>query len=111
MKSKLVVLSLLLLSAAALAQSVQSTTEVLVGTTATALPQLGQRRGVEIQNLGPNPIFCALGSSAAAVVNKARKVDAGAAWALNAPSTQTIWCVASTAAQVTGAATVVTEIR
>lgn len=87
------------------------TTEVLVATTATALPKLANRKAIEIQNLGPNAIFCALGSSAKALLNKARKIDAsGGVWALDAPPTLSIYCITSTL-QVTGAATVVTELR
>ena|SRR5688500_10597495 len=92
----------------ALAQT--ATTEVLVLTTATALPIGQYRRAVEIQNLGPNPIFCALGDSSLAVLNKARRIAAGDAWALDAPSSQRIWCITS-ANQVTGAATIVSEVR
>jgi hypothetical protein len=87
------------------------TTEVLVGTTATAMPQLPNRRGVELQNLGPNPIYCALTDATKAVVGRARRVDAGGSWALDIPSTTPIYCIAATAAQVTGAATIATEAR
>lgn len=85
-----------------------TTTEVLVQTTATVLPVMRYRRAIEVQNLGPNDIFCA-GSAAAAVVNKARKVTAnGGTWRFTGGDT--IWCVASTANQVTGAATIVSEV-
>lgn len=97
---------------AALAQTANTavTTEVLVLTTATELPRLSNRAGIEIQNLGPNPIYCAVGSSAAAVVNKSRQIAAtGGTWVLSASNRTRIWCVAATAAQVTGAATVVSE--
>jgi hypothetical protein len=87
------------------------TQEVLVLTTATAIPALGARKAVEIQNLGPNSIFCALTSSSAAVVNKARKIAASETWALDVGDTIPIYCIAATAAQVTGAATVVTQVR
>lgn len=86
-----------------------ATTEVLVLTTATELPRLSGRAGIEIQNNGPNAIHCAF-SSAAAVVGTARSIAAsGGTWALGASSRTRIWCVAATAAQVTGAATVVSE--
>lgn len=87
------------------------TTEVLVLTTATAMPQLANRRGIELQNLGPNPIYCALTDATRAVVNKARRVDAGGSWALDVPGTTPIYCIAATAAQATGAATIATEAR
>lgn len=85
--------------------------EVLVLTTATRLPQLCNRSAVEIQNLGPNPIYCALGYSSMARVGKARKIGAGEAWAVDAPHTLPIWCIAATASQVSGAATIVSEIK
>lgn len=91
-------------------QSAAATAEVLVLTSATQIPALGGRKAVEVQNRGPNSIFCALASSGAAVVNRAREVKAGDAWALDAPDTLSIWCIAATAAQVTGAATIVTQL-
>jgi hypothetical protein len=86
-----------------------ATTEVLVLTTATAMPAASLRRFIEIQNLGPNDIFCA-GSSAGAVVNKARRISAnGGTW--NYTAGDRVWCVAASANQVTGAATIVSEIK
>lgn len=92
------------------------TNEVLVlNATATLLTTtLSGRRSVEVQNLGPNAIFCAVSSSTtdstAAVVNKSRKVGAGEAWALDLPPGRSLYAKAATADQVTGAATVVTEV-
>lgn len=85
--------------------------EVLVLTTATRLPQLCGRRAVEIQNLGPNPIYCSLGYSSMARVGKARKVGVGESWVVDAGDTLPIYCVASTASQVSGAATIVSEVK
>jgi hypothetical protein len=90
-------------------------TEVLVLTTPTQLTvQLQSRTDVSIQNLGPNPIYCA-GTSAEAVVNKAHRLDAlGGAnnlWEFAARRQVTIWCVAATANQVTGAATIFSELK
>jgi hypothetical protein len=87
------------------------TQEVLVLTTVTTIPSLSGRKAVELQNLGPNSIFCALTSSSAAVLNKARRISAGDSWALDVGDTIPIYCIAATAAQVTGAATVVTQVR
>jgi hypothetical protein len=90
------------------------TTEVLVLTTATALPQVSlYRRGMLIENRGPNAIWCAF-SAAAAVVNKSHRVgpaseQPGNRFPFN--STDKIWCVAESANQVTGAATVVSEVE
>lgn len=85
--------------------------EVLVLTTATRLPQLCGRSAVEIQNLGPNSIYCSLGYSSMARVGKARKVGTGETWSIDVPATLPIWCIAETAAQVTGAATIVSEVK
>lgn len=88
------------------------TSEVLVGTTPTALPFFPTRRGLLIENRGPNPIWCAM-SASAAVVGRSHKVDApGGAesnrFPFNAPDMW--WCVAESAPQVSGAATVVSEV-
>lgn len=85
------------------------TTEVLVLTTATAMPQTSlYRRGMLIENRGPNAIWCAMGSAASAVVNKSHRVAPnGGTLPFNAPDKW--WCIAETANQVTGAATVVSE--
>ncbi len=91
---------------------VSTTTEVLVLTTATKLPNTVSakgRVGLEIQNLGPNQIFCAF-SAATAVVDKARMVAVDGAWKVDAPEHTSIWCVAATANQITGNATIVSEI-
>jgi len=86
-----------------------STTEVLVQTSSTALPVRPLRRLLAIQNLGPNDIFCA-DTSAAAVVNKAWKVAANGG-TLTITAGDKLWCIASTANQVTGAATIVLELK
>lgn len=89
------------------------TTEVLVSNAvATAMPTtpLAGRKAVELQNLGPNAIHCTVDGTAP-VATKARRVDAGGTWSLDAGDKIAIRCIASTAAQVTGAATIVTELR
>lgn len=92
------------------------TNEVLVlNATSTLLTTtLVARRSVEVQNLGPNPIYCAVSAgstdSAVAVVTKARKVAAGEAWALDLPPGRSIYAKAGTTDQVTTAATIVTEV-
>lgn len=87
-------------------------TEVLVLTTSTRVDgaSTSYRRGVEIQNQGPNTIWCNVGTSTV-VANKARQVLPGEAWAVNVRAGVPIYCLASTAAQVTGAATIVTEAK
>lgn len=84
--------------------------EVLVSNaSATQLPSTSGRHSVEILNNGPNTIYCAFNSTYA-VVNKARPIRSGDSWSLDAPSTVKIYCIAATAVQVTGAATIVTEM-
>src|SRR5688572_9156284 len=90
------------------------TSEVLVlASAATALPQTATaprgRSAIEIFNNGPNTIYCAF-SSATAVVAKARPIAAGTAWAVDAKSHIPIYCISATADQVTGAATIVSEL-
>lgn len=96
-----------------------ATTEVVVlNSAATALPSSSGtktsgtigRTGLEIQNLGPNAIYCAF-SAATAVVGSARKIAAGESWALDASSRVGIWCIAATADQAAGAATIVSELK
>lgn len=73
---------------------------------------LGGRRAVEFQNLGPNAIYCTVGGETPLATGAlGRKIDAGATWSLSASSAVTLRCIAATAAQVTGAATQVTELR
>lgn len=103
-------LMLCVLAGPASALAAGEVTEVLVATTATKVPStaLNDRSALEVQNLGPNPIYCAF-SAADAVATKARRVDAGATWSVAARNL-TIWCIA-TVAQVTGAATIATEVQ
>lgn len=86
------------------------TNEVLVLTTATAMPQQSlYRRGLWMENRGPNAIWCAMGSATKAVVNKSHRIAPnGGTLPFNAPDKW--WCIAETANQVTGAATVVSEV-
>lgn len=110
-------LLLLLLALPALAVNLY-TNEVLVlasaavqvDTGSVAAAAGGQRRGLEIQNLGPNAIYCSVGESAAAVTTKSRKLNTGDAWALDLVAGRHVYCKAVTADQVTGAATIVTEV-
>lgn len=100
----------------ALAQPVATagaTTEVLVlASAAVEMPRMPNRAGIEIQNNGPNAIWCAIGTSAAAVVNKCRQIAAsGGTWSLAASNRTRIFCRAATADQVTGAATDVSEFQ
>ncbi len=112
-------IAVLVLSVATIADANSTTSEVLVLTTATEITRTrapsGRRVAIEIQNLGPNAIFCAF-TSGTAVVNKARMIAAKPAsgpadsWAIDAGAPVRIFCIAATANQVTGAATAVSEL-
>lgn len=86
------------------------TTEVLVGTAATQIPTLRDRRGLELLNRGGVAIDCCLGDVATCVVGRSRRVESQSSWALDVPSAVTVWCVSTGAAQTTGAATVVSQV-
>lgn len=87
--------------------------EVLVGLTPTRMPQLCGRTGFEIQNLGPNPIWCTTsGVSSHARINRARRVEAnGDVFPINGKDAVVVWCITSTAPQVAGGGTIVSEAR
>lgn len=91
------------------------TTEVLVdNTTVTLMPAtaLSGRKAVELQNLGPNPIYCTVGGETPLTTGAlGRRVDAGATWALDVGPGVVVRCLAGSADQVTTAATQVTELR
>lgn len=112
---KMVCLLGLLCSASVMAQTastapaIQAETLVLASA-AVEMPRTSGRTAIEMQNLGPNPIYCAF-TQAGAVATKARRIAAGETWALDIKHTVRIWCIAGTADQVTGAATIVTELR
>jgi len=109
MRRLLALTTLLALSAGAQTLTGTQTAEVLVLTTATTIPAYANRRAIEIQNLGPNTIYCALGATP--VTTKARAILAAGAWALDVGEGITIKCIAAAANQTTGAATIVTQVR
>lgn len=87
------------------------TTEVLVLTaSAVALPTtpLFFRRKVVVQNLGPNPIFVAF-SAATAVASKAHRLAQYASLEVEGESFE-LYAITTSADQVTGAATIVSEL-
>lgn len=96
------------LSGSALADG--RTSEVLVGTTATRVPAatLSFRGTMELQNLGPQPIWCAF-SQATAVIGKSRRIGQGDTWSVNSQNF-TVWCITSVA-QVSSAATIASEVE
>ena len=117
----LVLVGLLVAAAPAHAQSARGgrTSEWIVTNSAggSTFATLSGRSAVELQNLGPNAIYCTVGpyngTTATPLATGAlgRKIDAGATWSLQASGSVTLRCIAATAAQVTGAATQVTELR
>lgn len=92
------------------------TTEVCVtnaaGGTTTPTTAFALRKAVELQNLGPNSIFCTVdGQSPLSTGALGRRILTGDAWSLDAGANITIKCIAATAAQTTPACTQVTELR
>jgi hypothetical protein len=95
------------------------TNEVLVLTTATRIDTattqgsalaLGQRKGFELVNVGPNALRCAVGSATGLSSTVGRPVQPGEVWGpFPLPKGIPVYCLALTANQVTGAATIVTE--
>lgn len=86
------------------------TTEVLVLASApVTLTRSPKSSSVEILNLGPNNIWAAL--NAVPVPSKSRRIQPGETWAIEAPFFCPIQLIAETADQVTGAATIVNEVR
>ena len=90
-----------------------ATTEVLVlNATDTAMPTtpLAGRRGLEIQNLGPNAIYCSLTAAGSPVLTKSRMIPAvSGSWSAPFGPNIVVECRAATADQATGNASVVTE--
>lgn len=85
------------------------TREVLATTTAALVTRDANSKGFELLNLGPNNLWAALGAVADCVVNKCRKIAPGDFWACG-DSSGTLYIKCETADQVTGAATILTEV-
>lgn len=108
-----------LLAVLALASSAGAATftnEVLVLNASAVRMDTGLtgRRGIELQNIGPNAIYCAvssIGGGADAVLTKSRRLSAGETWSMSLPVGPAVYCKAASADQVTGAATIVTEVN
>lgn len=114
MKRALPLLLALTLATPALAGTFTNEVLVLNATSTLMTTTLLSRRAIEIQNIGPNAIYCAVvaaaASSAEAVLTKSRRISAGDSWPLDLLPGRFIYCRAATADQVTGAATIVTEL-
>lgn len=95
-----------------------STSEVLVTTTGVQLPAISGRTGLEIYNYGPNPLHCSFGtaisSNAFWIVNAYDTTNparpAPGYWSAAARDYHKIFCVAVTASQLTGAATIINQL-
>lgn len=91
------------------------TTEVAVtnGAGGSAVPTtcLAGRKAIEIQNNGPNTIYCTVDGTAPVATTNGRWILAAGAWSLDAGCNVAVKCIAGTAAQVSGAATMVTELK
>jgi hypothetical protein len=68
------------------------------------------RSGIVIQNNGPNTITCKVGSSSGLTTTNGYRILAGSEWRFPLPAPTPVWCIATTADQVAGAATDVTEL-
>lgn len=68
------------------------------------------RKGFEVENDGPNAIYCEVGG-ATPVLTKSRKLASGERWSAAAGFGQVVKCIAATADQVTGAATIYSEVQ
>ena len=86
--------------------------EVLVGSTSTQITRTDRAVSVSIQNLGPDPLFCAINTPA--VVNKSHRIQAfdpampADSWVFDMPSGVKVFCITANA-QSTGAATIIDE--
>ena len=119
----------LALGIASVAYAVRYSNEVLVSHTfPTQIPRQSARTGWNLDNNGPNAEDCAIGQNpgdagppvyddgglvlgAAGVVGTghAHQIKAGGSWSGTEPVGVQIWCLAYTADQSAGAATVITE--
>jgi hypothetical protein len=103
------------------ARTLGKTSEVIVtnlaGGTAVPATPLANRKGIELQNLGPNAIYCTIdGQAPLSTGALGRRVgpaseSPGNTWSLDIGPSIVITCIAAVAAQVTTAATQVTEVR
>jgi hypothetical protein len=97
------------------AKKAGKTTEVLVlNATTTKMPTtaFANRKAIELQNNGPNTIYCTVdGSDPAVDGGQGRQISSGGTWAIDAGPLIIVNCRAGTADQATHAATMVTELR
>lgn len=89
-------------------------TQVLVGTTPIQLDPIppNNRQFIEVFNNGPNPLWLVPTASVGAptiVVGKAICVDPHSAWIMYLGPAIAVWAITEVAAQVDGAATMVTQ--
>jgi muconolactone delta-isomerase len=94
------------------ANSSSANGEVLVTTAITLVPTnpLQSRRAIEIQNRGPNSIFCTVDGSSPAV-NGGREIKTAASWSLDCSDVACTPICITSVNQIAGAATWVTELE
>lgn len=87
------------------------TQELLVTQAVIEAPRGPNHPTLAVQNLGPNPIWAALENSADCVVSKSHRIAAGETMSFTDLSPEIkVYLRASTADQLTGAATIITQI-
>lgn len=84
--------------------------EILVATTATIIPRSEDTGTIEILNKGPNVIYAVLVDSALATTNARRPIAVNEAWTLDIEESTACYLICPLGLQVTGAATIVTEL-
>ena len=78
--------------------------------TVTTISRSNNTNGFELQNNGPNSVWLALDNSALCIVDKCRKIAAGASVFFEIPHEMAAYVRASTADQVTTAGCIITEL-
>lgn len=119
---RLVWLAVMLLSSPiALADTGRTTEVVVLASRPTHITRRPEAHGFELKNQGPNSIFCSLGGTPTAppiysadggttvIDGKTREVESKSSWAGDVPGSVQIWCIAHSADQATGAATIITD--
>lgn len=105
------------------AQTTAKTTMVIVenvtdgGCTTVPASSLSGRRAIELQNQGPNSIWCKLGATGTDAgvcpigAGDGREIVADGIWAMDVSDSILVQCWAQTASQVDGGATCVNEVK
>ncbi|MBS2028713.1 MAG: hypothetical protein JST54_12500 [Deltaproteobacteria bacterium] len=121
MRKLLLLIGVAALAAAALGFT-RTSENLVLASGPTNIPRTKGSSGFELYNRGPNNIDCALGRNDAdggppvypdggtsVLAGKARPITPGATWSASMPWDTQIWCIATTADQVAGGGTILTE--